>query len=93
MTTVELGAPDQEEIAAYQRAANDAQMAGVRASAKVAEYEEALAYARAELAATNTTVAKLNVTGAELQARLQFAKAAAGTQRLVASGPVPGLRK
>jgi hypothetical protein len=82
----EMGAPDQAEIAAFQQAAADANMTCVRAAAKVADAREALAYASAEEAKAQAIVAKVNVTGAELQARVQFAREANGGQRLVVPG-------
>lgn len=83
-----MGAPSQDEIATYQQASADAQMAGIKANAKVAECQEALALAQAELAATNTAVARLNVVGAELQQRVQFSReaSAATPSRLHTAG-------
>jgi hypothetical protein len=79
----DMGAPSQEEIAAYQQTSAEAQLAQVRASAKVAECSEALAYAQADLAATQTVLAKLNLTGAELQQRVNFSREASGGKRLL----------
>jgi hypothetical protein len=86
MTTTEAGAPTQDEIAAYQQAASDAQMDTIKANAKVAECQEFLALAQAELAHTNAVMARLNVTGAELQQRVNFAQAAAAASKIVTPG-------
>ena len=84
------GAPDQSEIDAYQAKAAGAQIGVIRASAKMAECEEALAYARADVTAAQTVVAKCNVEGAELQARVNYAQSA--QSRLSVSGAIPGIR-
>lgn len=86
MTSIEAGAPTQDEIADYQQRSADAQMATVRATAKVAELQEALAYAQADHAACNTVMAKLNVEGAELQQRVNFAQAASAASAIVTPG-------
>lgn len=82
-----MGAPDQAEIAAFQQAGADAQMAVIRCNAKVAQAQEDLALAQADLARANTVVAKINVQGAELQQRVQFSREA--SSRLV----VPGMAR
>lgn len=72
----EMGAPSQEEIAKFQQAGADAQMAVIRCNARVAEAQEALAVAQADLAHANVVVAKVNLTGAELQQRVNFSREA-----------------
>jgi hypothetical protein len=81
-----MGAPTQEEIAAYQTASTEAQLAQVRAQAKVAECSEALAYAQADLARTQAVLARLNVTGAELQQRVNLSREAAAASPIVTPG-------
>jgi hypothetical protein len=82
----DMGAPSQDEIAAFQQVGQDAQMEVIRANFRVAEAQEALALAQADLAKANTVVARVNVQGAELQHRVQFSREA--TSRLL----VPGKR-
>lgn len=81
-----MGAPTQEEIAAYQSASADAQLAGVKATLAVAEAQHALSLAQADLAGTNAIVAKLNVVGAELQQRVNFSREAANASPIVTPG-------
>lgn len=81
-----MGAPTQEEIAAYQQASADAQMAGIKANLAVAEAQHALSLAQADLAGTNAIVAKLNVVGAELQQRVNFAREASAASPIVTPG-------
>jgi hypothetical protein len=78
-----MGAPTQDEIADYQVRAGAAQMATIVAASKVADAREALAYASAEEAASQATVAKLNVEGAQLQQRVQFSREASASSRLL----------
>jgi len=87
-----MGAPSQDEILAYQRRSEGAQMAVIRANAKVAEAQEKLAFAQAEAAKANTAVANLNVQGVELQTRVNFSREASGPPRIVKAGTVQGLR-
>jgi hypothetical protein len=90
----EMGAPDGAEIAAFQERANEASMAVIRANAAVAEAREALAYREAEAAGAQTAVARLNVEGALLQQRVNFAQSATkAAASIVRSGAIPGLRR
>ena len=88
----DVGAPSQAEIDAFNARTGVAQIAVIEANAGVAEAEENLAHARYRAAAAGTVLAKLNVEGAGLQQRLQFAQAAAASGKLVVAGAVPGLR-
>jgi len=92
MTMTEMGAPTQDEVLAFQERADEANLAVIRANAAVSEAEEALAWRRAEAAATQTSLAKLNVDGALLQQRLHFAKQATKAPLIVRTGSIPGLR-
>ena len=88
-----MGAPTQEEVTAYQVKSDNAQMTAIQAEAAVAEAQEALAYRQAESAAARAAVARLNVDGARLQQRMNFAKqAAASVTPIVRTGSIPGLR-
>lgn len=86
MTTTEAGAPTPEEIAAYQQASQDAQMDHARATAKIAAAQEGLAKAQYDLSVINTVMANLNIQGAELQQRVNFAQAASAASQIVTPG-------
>lgn len=88
----DMGAPSEAEINAFNARNGVAQLSAIEANARVAEAEEGLARARHEAASAQTVLAKLNIEGARLQQRLQFAQAAAQSQKLAVAGNIPGLR-
>lgn len=81
-----MGAPSQDEIGAFQQASADAQMAGIKANQAVAEAQHALSLAQADLAGCNAVTARINVVGAELQQRVNFAREAAAASQIVTPG-------